>query len=453
MTDGDLVYPARLFKAEHELPRHLKRICTVKNYAAKAIAEVAPGGDLTLNEQQLNAIMQVAKTPISIITGGPGVGKTTVLGELVRRAKRAKLQILLAAPTGRAAKRMSDAAGLTAKTIHRLLMFDPATGDFQHDAVNPLEADLIILDEVSMLDLPLALALFQSVKAGTAVVLVGDADQLPSVGPGTVLADLIACGKFAVTHLTQVFRQSAESFIIQNAHLVNAGKLPALQPLPEQLGDYYWIKCDDPEHARNIIEKMVTERIPERFKLNPATDIQLLTPMNRGTCGTGALNELLQSLLNGGDEADNFIGKSKFKLHDRVMQTANNYDKGVFNGDLGRIVKVDERKKMFTVSFDGMTTAPIDYNFDESDELSLAYAVTIHKSQGCEFPAVIVTLFTRHFMMLQRNLLYTAMTRARKLLVLVGDEKAVSMAVNNVSMAPRYGNLKQIIKQVWEDDK
>lgn len=448
MTDGEFIYPARLFNAERELPRHLFRICDVKSFAAKAIREIKPADNLTLNQEQLEAIDHVSSSPISIVTGGPGVGKTTVLGELVRRAKKAKLNIMLAAPTGRATKRLSEATGTTAKTIHRLLIFDPITNEFMHDAINPLDCDLLIVDEVSMLDLPLALALFKAIRQGTAVVLVGDADQLPSVGPGTVLADLINCKEFAVTQLKQVYRQSETSMIIRNAHRVNEGLLP-ISVRSNELNDFYWINCETPEHALELVSKLISERIPQRYGFSSATDIQILSPMNRGLCGTTALNEMLQNLLNGGELPEIKRGERLFKLHDKVMQIVNNYDKAIYNGDTGRITKVDIKKKELTVVFEGATEPQL-YPYDELDELTLAYAVTVHKSQGSEFPVVILPILPQHFMMLQRNLLYTGMTRARKLLIIIGNEKAVSMAVNNVSAAPRFGNLRAEITKVWQ---
>ncbi|MGE4302334.1 MAG: ATP-dependent RecD-like DNA helicase [Victivallaceae bacterium] len=435
----DMVYPARLYRAENELPTHLARLTSAAKLASAAIAGIAPGADIMLNPQQLAAIETAAKSAVSIVTGGPGVGKTTVLGELVRRAKAAKLKILLCAPTGRAAKRLAEATGHAAKTIHRLLGFDPSNGGFVHGVFDPLEADLLVVDETSMLDLPLALALFQAVREGTSVVLVGDADQLPSVGPGDVLASLISCGRFPVTRLTEVFRQSARSLIVANAHRVNSGRMPSA-PSPGERSDFYWIRCGDTERIPGLIEELLINRIPRAFGLDPRRDVQLLSPMNRGSCGAVALNAMLQNLLNRADAPQIRRGDGFIKLGDKVMQRVNNYDKSVFNGDLGFVTKIDWKEHLFTVEFDG-AEKPVEYGFDETDQLILAYAVTVHKSQGGEFPAVILPLAAQHFMMLRRNLLYTAMTRARKLMVLIGDEKTVRMAVDNFRDEPRFGNL------------
>ena len=445
-VDGNMAYPMKLYNAEHELPKHLNRILNVKKYPAMAISRIQPDTNVKLTPTQFAAVDMVAKSPFSIITGGPGVGKTTVLGELVRRARSAKLDIMLAAPTGRAAKRLGEATGITAKTIHRLLMFDPVAGGFIHDAVNPLECDLLIVDEVSMLDLPLALALLQAIKTGTAVVFVGDVDQLPSVGPGTVLASLINSGIVPVSRLTEVFRQGSGSMIIHNAHRVNRGLMPEMCHDSTGLKDFYWIESDSPERVLKLIEKLVIERIPERFGMSPMHDIQILTPTNRGVLGTAALNDMMQPLLNSNQGGECPQNGYVLRRGDKVMQSINNYDKGVFNGDLGMVSSVDTERRILEVRFDGIVN-PVRYEFNEAGELSLAYAITVHKSQGAEFPAVILPLMSQHYLMLQRNLLYTAMTRARKLLILLGERKAVRMAVENYRMEPRYGNLETVLKQ------
>ena len=446
VEDNAMIYPAKLYRAERELPKHLHRLMMAGKFASEKMADITPAAGLTLNRQQFEAVDAAAKSPVSIITGGPGVGKTTVLGELVRRARAAKLNVALTAPTGRAAKRLSEAAGVAAKTIHRLLVFDPATGGFMHDAFNPLDCELIIIDEASMLDLPLALALFQALKSGCTAVLVGDADQLPSVGPGTVLASLIASEKFPVTRLTEVFRQSAASLIVANAHRVNAGRLPTPPP-HGAASDFYWIKQSDPEKVVELIGKLMLERIPAKFGLSPKRDIQILAPMNRGNCGANRLNQMMQKLLNGNPHTPGFRrGEGMFKSGDKVMQLRNDYDKAVFNGDLGEIAAIDFKEHSFTVNFDG-GERPVEYDFEEADQLALAYAVTVHKSQGSEFPAVILPLLSQHYMMLQRNLLYTAMTRAKKLLILIGGDDSVAMAVKNVRQSPRFGNLTAALQE------
>ena len=349
---------------------------------------------------------------------------------------------MLAAPTGRAAKRLAESSGEEAKTIHRLLGFDPSTGRFAYNREHPLKCDLLIVDEVSMLDLPLAGALFAALSPGISVVLVGDVDQLPSVGPGRVLADLIGSGLFGVTFLTKVFRQAEHSRIIVNAHKVNRGELP--EPARDG-GDFYWIEQEDPLRVQQIIRELVASRITARFGIAPR-DIQVLTPMNRGPCGAQTLNELLGGVLNPEPRPELKIGERTLKVGDKVMQLANDYDKNVFNGDMGFLTRLSSEKRKFAVRFDGL--GETEYAFDEADQLTRAYAITIHKSQGCEFPAVIVPILNQHFVMLRRNLIYTAMTRARKLLVLVGGRKAVEMAVRNARVEVRHSRLLERLRAV-----
>lgn len=432
ICDENMIYTPRLFHAERHLPEKISRLNRFRPFAGQSLAGLT--GSLSLAEEQLNAVESVARSPLVIITGGPGVGKTTVIGELVSRAKKAKLKLMLAAPTGRAAKRLSEASGMPAKTIHRLLMFDPGTGRFSCDRDNTLDCDLLIVDECSMLDIILADALFDAVAPGTSVVLVGDVDQLPSVGPGRVLADLIESRCFAVNFLTRVFRQASGSRIITNAHRVNRGMLPEKVVAPDGSSDFYWIEEDDPDAASELVRKMVCERIPLRFGMDAVDDVQVLSPMNRGNCGTTALNTMLAEQLNPGQESLQ-VGERIYHMGDKVMQTANNYDKNVYNGDFGRIININKSKQKLTVMFDGSRN--VEYAADETSELTLAYSVTVHKSQGSEFPAVVLVLLNQHFVMLQRNLLYTAMTRARKLLVIVGGRRAVELAVRNTRQEPR----------------
>ena len=450
--EDECCYTPYLLAAEKRLPGIIAKLANSRNFAGKRLEKIASRGDLVLDELQHQAINAVFSHPLTIITGGPGVGKTTVIGEIVRRAKAARVKMALAAPTGRAAKRMSESSGMEAKTLHRLLIFDPATGKFNYDRSNQLKCDLLIVDEVSMLDIILAYQLFQAIPEGCSVILVGDADQLPSVGPGRVLHDFIDSGFFHVTRLTKIFRQSSGSRIIVNAHRVNRGILPEKVSAPgNELVDFYWIEQDDPERCAGMIAKLVSERIPERFGFDPMNDIQILCPMNRGNCGTAVLNEQLSALLNK-DAAKEFqFGSRVFKLGDRVMQTSNNYDKNVFNGDMGRIVEIDPARKMFIVSFEN--SRRVDYPFDDADQLTLAYAITVHKSQGSEFPAVVIPLLSQHYMMLQRNLLYTGMTRARKLLILIGNTKAVEMAVKNIRLRPRFSRLPQLFKAAATNGK
>lgn len=442
--DG-MIYTPLLARAETEVPELVARLATVKEFAGSRLRPAGGGSGIRLNAEQEQAVETVCRAPLSIITGGPGVGKTTVVGEIVARARAAGLNIGLAAPTGRAAKRLSESTGLTARTLHRLLMYDPNTGKFSHGADDPLPYDLLIIDEVSMLDLLLAQALLRAVKPGCSLVLVGDSDQLPSVGPGTVLASFLASGWFQVTRLVRIFRQAADSRIIINAHRVNRGLLPEKTPPGGGLTDFYWIEQDDPEKALATIEKLVAERIPARFGFHPVNDVQILTPMNRGVCGTAAINERLEALLNPGDKPQFKFGERVYKAGDKLMQISNNYDKNVFNGDLGRLVRIQSREKSFSVVFEG--GRQVEYSMDEADQLTPAYAVTVHKSQGSEFPVVVLPLLSQHYMMLQRNLLYTAMTRARKLLILIGSRRAVEIAVGNSRQEPRFSLLTERMRE------
>ena len=430
-----MIYSRPLYVAEVKLPRIIKSIASSSVHAGRRMESIPITPKLNLSREQLHAVQVSATSPLSIITGGPGVGKTTVVSEIVRRAKSARLKISLAAPTGRAAQRLTESTGMSAATIHRLLRWEPESHSFSHNQDNPLKCDLLIVDEVSMLDIQLALSLFQAVPPEATVILVGDADQLPSVGPGKVLDCFIRSKLFAVTALTKIFRQGPGSSIIANAHQVNHGEMPNLQAPPKgQVSDFYWIEEEDPDMVVDKIMTMVCERIPQRFGFNSIREIQVLTPMNRGSCGTHSLNEILQEALTPMPRPQLKYGERTFRSGDKVIQTINNYDKNVFNGDMGRIANIDSNKKTFTIFFE---SKPVEYDFSEAEQISLAYAITIHKSQGSEFPAVIVPLLNQHYMMLQRNLLYTAMTRASKLLILIGSRKAVSMAVKNARLRPR----------------
>lgn len=446
----DMVYEPGLLRCEEELPKLIANLAVREKHFGHAVLNFRTPPDSKFSGEQLRAVETAGASAFSIITGGPGVGKTTVVSEIVRRASAAKLNIVLAAPTGRAAKRMSETTGLPASTIHRLLKWDPAERRFVHGRANPLQYELYVLDEVSMLDLPLSVAFFRAVRPGACVILVGDADQLPSVGPGNVLNDLIECGLVPVSRLTKIFRQGAGSGIIHAAHNVNEGKMPddGLHYPKNELADFYWIEKEEPEEAADVIERMMIDRIPARFGFDPKNDIQLITPMNRGVCGTVAMNERLQALVNGESKLAFTSAGRTFRIGDRVMQTSNNYDKGVFNGDMGRVMVIRHSDSEFVVRFD---LNDVTYSFEDAEQLTLAYAVTIHKSQGSEFPVVIMPILSQHYMMLQRNLLYTGMTRAKKLMILVGSRKAVSMAVRNAVREPRHSLLRERLEDAFRE--
>ena len=408
----------------------------------KAIAWVEGKTGLQLAVQQRKAIQLACRSKVLVITGGPGVGKTTIINSIVKIMQAKKLRVLMAAPTGRAAKRMAEATGCEAKTIHRLLVFQPKTYQFKHNAEHPLEGDVFIIDETSMLDISLAWQLVRAIPYSAAVILVGDVDQLPSVGPGCVLRDIIDSGKVPVCRLTEVFRQAAQSAIVTNAHRINQGEMPAFpREKVESPGrtDFYFVEVADPEKAVDMVRRMVCEHIPQKFGFDRVDDIQVLSPMQRGVLGCRNLNTVLQEALNPTGPAIQRYGCT-FRVGDKVMQMVNDYDKDVFNGDIGRVAEIDEVEQEMTVRFDDR---PVKYDFNELDELHLSYATTVHKSQGSEYPVVVLPIHTQHYMMLQRNLLYTAITRSRKLVVLVGTLKALAIAVKNMDARRRVTLLKQ----------
>jgi exodeoxyribonuclease V alpha subunit len=385
-----------------------------------------------LSPQQQSAIQAALEQPVSVLTGGPGTGKTTAIQTLIGLLEAQRARYALASPTGRAAKRLSEATGRPASTIHRLLGFTPGEG-FKHNAENPLPVDLLVVDEASMLDLILANQLLKALQPGTHLLLVGDVDQLPSVGAGDVLRDVIASGIAPVTRLTAIFRQAAGSHIITNAHRINQGQMPVF---PKE-GDFFLFPAETADEAASWVQQVVCERIPRKFGLQPRDQVQVLAPMYRGPAGVHALNERLQQALNpsGAMKAEKRLYGQTFRLGDKVMQVQNNYDKDVFNGDIGFVDAFDPLMHTLTVAFEGRR---VDYDWSEADQLVLAYAVSVHKAQGSEFPAVVMPLLTAHYMMLQRNLLYTAVTRARQLCVLVGSRRAIGIAVKNDKVARRY---------------
>ena len=401
--------------------------------------------NLELAASQQQAIRQALISKALVITGGPGVGKTTLVSAIVQILTEQHLRLQICAPTGRAAKHMQGITGLEARTIHRLLEFDPATHRFRRGPGFPLECDLLVVDEVSMIDIQLMAFLLAALPETSALLLVGDVDQLPSVGPGQVLADVIASGVVPVARLSKVFRQAASSRIVTSAHAISAGKIPDLMPPDRsELTDFYFLQADSAEQAVPLIVKLVTERIPQRFQLNPIEQVQVLCPMARGGCGSRALNAELQQWLN--PEPATLVERfgSRFAPGDKVMQLANDYEKEVFNGDLGIVNNINETSNELTVLFDSRAVV---YNWGELDTIVLAYACTIHKSQGSEYPAVIIPLLMQHYTMLQRNLIYTAITRGKQLVVLVGQKKALAIAVKNQLARKRWTKLQDWLQQ------
>ncbi len=384
-------------------------------------------GGIELAPLQRQAIGASLDAKVLIVTGGPGTGKTTLVRGIVEIHRRKGRRIELCAPTGRAAQRLGESAGQPARTIHRLLGFDPGRGAFQHDEQNPLDADLVIADESSMIDTVLMNSLLKAVPSAAQLILVGDADQLPSVGPGNVLGDLIASGAVRVIRLTEIFRQAGESRIVVNAHRIDAGEFPLLEGGRD---DFFWVRREEPEAILAMVKRLVASDIPRRFHLDPVADVQVLTPMRRGLLGADSLNQELQGLLNPGGAR----GPRGLRVGDKVMQVENDYGRDVFNGDLGRIAALDEDEGSLAVRFG---EREVGYDLRDLDEIALAYACSVHKAQGSEYPAVVIPLHTQHYMLLQRRLLYTAVTRGRRLVVLVGSRRALAIALRNRTAAPR----------------
>jgi exodeoxyribonuclease V alpha subunit len=433
------VYLAGYFLAEKLLAHHLRTLirsprAVKKIDADKAIPWIQEKLGITLAEKQIEAVRAVAGHKVLVVTGGPGTGKTTIINAMIRIFAGLRTKILLAAPTGRAAKRMTEATGHEAKTIHRLLEYSFQKGGFQKDAESPLDCDLLIVDEASMIDTLLMHHLLKAVPPQATFVLVGDVNQLPSVGAGNVLRDIIASQAVPVIELNEIFRQARESSIIVNAHRINQGQMPNLQSSPEKLDDFYFIEQEDPQRVLELIITLVKERIPKRFGFDPLDGIQVLTPMHRGVIGGQNLNIELQKALNPGDEGVSRMGRL-YRIGDKVMQISNNYNKEIYNGDIGRITDIDTEGQQVLVSIDGRE---ISYEFSELDELIHAFAVSIHKSQGSEYPAVVIPILTQHYILLQRNLLYTGVTRGKKLVVIIGTQKAMAIAIKNNRTEERY---------------
>lgn len=411
--------------------------------ADKAIPWVEEQTGMTLSQSQAAAIRLVLQHKVSVITGGPGVGKTTLVNSLLKILKAKRVRIGLCAPTGRAAKRLTESTGMEAKTVHRLLEFDPTQFAFKHNDENPLDLDCLVIDESSMMDVVLMNQLLKAIPTVAAVLIVGDVDQLPSVGPGSVLADIIDSGQIATVRLTEIFRQASTSKIITNAHRINHGQMPVVDKT-EALSDFYCLYADTPEEIFAKLMQVVLERIPQRFQFHPVNDVQILTPMNRGGLGARSLNVELQSRLNGHSEPKITRFGNTYAPGDKVIQQINNYDKEVFNGDIGVIKSIDLEESQVKILFDDRE---VDYEFSDLDEITLAYATSVHKSQGSEYPVVVIPMAMQHFMLLERNLLYTGVTRGKQLVVVIAQPKALAMAVKNQQSQRRITHLAARLNQ------
>jgi len=443
--DSKAVYLERFHLCETRIALQFKKLLSVPKQIRvfepdKAVAWVQRQLPISLAKKQIEAIQCALESKVMVITGGPGTGKTTIINAVIKIFARLKVKIKLAAPTGRAAKRISETSGHGAKTIHRLLEFSFAGGGFQKNEDNTLDCDLLIVDEASMIDTILMYHLLKAIPLQATLILVGDVNQLPSVGAGNVLNDIIASNAVPVVELNEIFRQASASRIIVNAHKINNGTIPFVDTSdpPEPENDFYFIQQADPEKVLDIILELTTNRIPRRFGFDSFNDIQVLTPMHKGIVGAENLNRELQKRMNPGDEGV-VRGNRSYRISDKVMQIKNNYDKDVFNGDIGRITRIVPDNQEVTISFDGRDVA---YGFEDLDEIVLAYAISVHKSQGSEFPAVVIPILTQHFILLQRNLIYTAVTRGRSLVVMVGTRKALAIAVKNDKTQKRFTNLK-----------
>jgi exodeoxyribonuclease V alpha subunit len=427
------VYLKAFHSAERGLANRLAALLSVPVQSLKMDAEaikkvVQKRLSIVLSQEQWSALKKTLSSKVSIVTGGPGTGKTTLVRAVLEVFRGAGKRVLLAAPTGRAAKRLGEVTGSEAKTIHRMLSYDFKSGGFQKNEQNPLDAHVIIIDEASMVDLFLMYHLVQAIPAAAVLILVGDIHQLPPVGPGNVLRDMIDSGRVPAVYLKKIFRQARESLIVVNAHQINKGYFPSTPAASaENLHDFYFIEQEDPQRVLSTILELCCNRIPSRFNFDPLSHIQVLTPMHKGIVGTANLNRMLQQALNPSPDTVERMGRV-FKRRDKVMQIRNNYAKEVFNGDIGTVARIDTEMQRLTVQYDGR---PVYYEYSELDELVLAYAVSVHKSQGSEYPAVIMPVMTQHFVLLQRNLIYTGITRARELVVLIGTKQALAIAIRN----------------------
>lgn len=446
VVEGDFVFSARLHAAEVKVAECLRALLASPARPLPgleaSLASFEASAGVTLAPEQRAAVEAAARDKVVVVTGGPGVGKTTIVRAVLSVFERARLSVRLAAPTGRAAKRIAETTRRPASTIHRLLEYDPRLRKFSRCADRPLDADALIVDEASMIDVELALALLLAVPPAARLVIVGDSDQLPSVGPGAVLRDVIDSRAVPTVRLARIFRQVAESRIVSNAHAILRGDMPESASADSPNADFFVVHRRDPDEAARTVLELVTGRIPKRFGLSPRKDVQVLTPMHRGPAGTIALNRALQAALNPEGRAIERRGVA-YRVGDKVMQTKNDHEHEVYNGDLGVVVRVDPSEEKLTVRFDDRE---VDYEDSDVDLLTLAYATSIHKSQGSEYPAVVVPLLTTHFVMLSRNLLYTAVTRARRLCVLVADPRALRLALAETRREERLTRLAERLR-------
>jgi exodeoxyribonuclease V alpha subunit len=441
------VYLAAFYTAEKGIASKLKALLTHPQAirpldTARAVDWVQRQLNLQLAEKQCEAVNTALQQKVMLLTGGPGTGKTTIIRAILEIFRRVTKNIILGAPTGRAAKRMSEATDWEAKTLHRLLEWSFKKMEFDRNAEHPLNADLVIVDEASMVDTLLMYYFLRAVPNGAAVIFVGDVNQLPPVGPGNVLKDIIASGIVPVVELNEIFRQALGSLIIINAHRINRGEFPKINDQGNGSQDFYFIEREEPEQVADTIVDLVSTRIPSRFGLDPIHDIQVLTPMHKGVIGAGNLNAVLQRVLNPSDEELTRGGRT-YKPGDKVMQIKNDYEREVFNGDIGWIAQINPEQQLVKVDFDGRM---VDYDYTDLEDLVLAYAVSVHKSQGSEYPAVVMPIHTSHYILLQRNLIYTGITRARNLVVVVGTKKALNIGINNTKTRERYTGLGAKLK-------
>jgi len=433
----DVIYLSRFYALEQGIADDLQEISRAIPSAINELPATFLKLDAELSDEQKSAIKTSVQHPLSILTGGPGTGKTTALRALIMNLESANKRYVLSSPTGRAAKRLGQATNRNASTVHRMLGYSPGEG-FLHNRKNPLKVDLVVVDEASMLDTYLTYRLLQAISPGTHLLLVGDVDQLPSVGAGDILRDIISSGIAPVTRLRKIFRQAAHSHIITNSHRINRGEMPKfVSSENSDEGDFFLFTSDSPDEAAEWVQDIVCNRIPKKFHLHPRDDIQVLAPMYRGPIGVTALNDRIQSILNptNNSKPEKKLFGQVFRVGDKVMQIHNNYDKDVFNGDIGFIIEINLVEQTLGIDFEGRM---VYYDWSEADQLVLAYAISVHKAQGSEFPAVVLPVMTQHYMMLQRNLLYTAVTRAKKLCVIVGNTRAISIAVKNDKVSHRY---------------